>query len=59
LGFHVHNDASQLAIREILAHNPRGKINQLVMYSLKLLNFVEKNYTTIEIEVLVMVYALH
>jgi hypothetical protein len=29
------------------------------MYSSSLVNFVEKNYTTIEIEALTMVYALH
>jgi hypothetical protein len=29
------------------------------MYSLKLLNFVKKNYNTIETESLAMVYALH
>jgi hypothetical protein len=29
------------------------------MYSLKLLNYVEGNYNSIEIEALTMVYALH
>ncbi len=42
-----------------MAQNPIGKIDQLVMYSSKLLNFAERNYTTTEREDLVMVYALH
>jgi hypothetical protein len=44
LEFHVHIDAFQLIVAVILAQNPIGKIDQLVMYSLKLLNFVERNY---------------
>jgi len=42
-----------------LAPNPTSKIYQLVMYSWRLLNSVEKKYITIEKEALVMVYALH
>jgi hypothetical protein len=41
-----------------LAQNPTGKIDQLAMYSSRLLNFVERNYTTIERMALAMVYAL-
>jgi hypothetical protein len=52
-------DASQLAIRAILAENPIGKIDQPIMYSSRLLNFVKRNYTKIERKVLAMVYALH
>jgi hypothetical protein len=48
LEFHIHTYASQIAARAILAQNPIGKIDQLIMYSLRLLNYVEKNYTTIE-----------
>jgi hypothetical protein len=36
LEFHVHTIAFQLAVRAILAQNPIGKINQLVMYSSRL-----------------------
>jgi hypothetical protein len=42
LEFHVHTDASQLPIGAILTQNPTCKIDQLVMYSLKLFNFVER-----------------
>jgi hypothetical protein len=48
LEFHVHIDASQLTIGAILALNPTSKVDQHVMYSSKLLNYVERNYTTIE-----------
>jgi hypothetical protein len=42
-----------------LAHNPIGKINQLVIYSSRLLNFAERNYIITKREDLAMVYALH
>jgi hypothetical protein len=42
LEFHVHTYASQLAIGAILAWNPTSKIDQFVMYSLRLLNSDEK-----------------
>ncbi len=42
-----------------MAQNPTGKIDQHVMHSSKLLNFVDKNYTITHIEALVMAYALH
>jgi hypothetical protein len=48
LEFHVHIDAFQLIVGVILAHNPIGKIYQLVMYSLKLLNSAKNNYITRE-----------
>ncbi len=57
--FHVHIDASQLAIGAILAHNPVGKIYQPVMYSSKFHNSAKRNYTIIEWKALAMVYALH
>ncbi len=46
--FHVHTDASKLAIRTIFAQHPIGKFDQLVMYAFKLLNSVERNYITTE-----------
>jgi hypothetical protein len=45
LEFHVHTYASQLIIEAILAQNLIGKIDQLVMYSSRVFNFVEGNYT--------------
>jgi hypothetical protein len=58
LEFHIHTNASHLAIWAILTHNPISKFDQLVMYTSKLLNWIERNYITINIEALVMVYAL-
>jgi len=43
----------------MLAHNPIGKYDQPIVYASRLLNKIEHNYTTIEIEALIMVYALH
>ncbi len=48
-----------LAIGVMLAHNPIGKYDQLIIYASKLLNKTKHNYTTIEKVTLVMVYALH
>jgi hypothetical protein len=42
----------------ILAHNLIGKIDQPVMYSSRLLNYVDRNYTTTYREALAIVYAL-
>jgi hypothetical protein len=42
-----------------LAQNPTNKINQLVMYSSRLFNSIEGNYTTTKREALTIVYALH
>ncbi len=57
--FHVHTYASQLVIGVISTQNPIGQIDQLVMYSLRLSNFVERNYTIMERKALAMVNALH
>ncbi len=43
----------------MLAHNPIGKYDQLIVYASRLLNKSEHNYTTIEREALTMVYVLH
>jgi hypothetical protein len=59
LEFHVHTDASQLVVGAILAQNPTSKIDQHVMYSSRLFNFVEKNYTITKKEALALIYALH
>jgi hypothetical protein len=59
LEFHIHTDASNLIINVMLAQNPSRKCNQLIVYEFQLLKNVEKNYTTIEREVLAMVYAFH
>ena len=43
----------------MLAQNPTDKIDQLIAYASRLLSKAEKNYTTIEKEVLAMVYAVN
>jgi hypothetical protein len=58
LKFHVHTNASQLVVGALLAQNPIGKINQPIIYSSRLFNFIEKNYTATKKEALAMVYAL-
>jgi hypothetical protein len=52
-------DASNLAVGAMLAQNPMSKCNQPIAYASQNLNNVEKNYITMEHEVLAMVYALH
>jgi hypothetical protein len=43
----------------IFAQNPTCKFDKLVMYSPRLLNSIEINYTTILRKALAMFYALH
>jgi hypothetical protein len=57
--FHVHIDASLLTVGAMLSQNLIGKSDQPIVYAYKLLNRVEHNYSTIEREVLTMVFALH
>ena len=59
LEFHVHTDASDIAVGAMLAQNPTGKIDQPIAYSSRLLSKAEKNYTTTKKEALVMVYAVN
>jgi hypothetical protein len=56
--FHVHVDASSIALGDVLAHPREGSIDHpIYFYRIKLYD-VECNYNTIEREVLAMVYAL-
>jgi hypothetical protein len=57
--FHIHTNVSNLAVGAMLAQNPTEKCDQLITYASRLLNNVEKNYTTIKRETLTMVYVLH
>jgi hypothetical protein len=59
IGVHVHTNASLLVVGVMLAQNLIGKYDQCIVYASRLLNKTEQNYTTIEIEALKMVYALH
>lgn len=59
LEFHVHIDASNIAVGVMLAQNPIGKCDQPISYASRLLNSAEKKYSTREREALAMVYALN
>ncbi len=56
--FHVHTDASNLAIGAILAQNLEGNYDHPITYASRLLNSKKQNYTT-KRKVLAMVYTLH
>jgi hypothetical protein len=53
---HVPVDASGIVLGAILAQPKEGKLDHLVCFSNKKLSKVERSYTTIEKETLVMVY---
>ncbi len=57
--FHVHIDASLLAVGAMLSQNVIVKNDQLVVFVFKLLNIVEQNYSTTKIKALAMVFVLH
>ena len=59
LEFHVHTNASDIAVGAMLAQNPTGKTDQPIAYASRLLSKAEKNYTTTKKEALVMVYAVN
>ena len=59
LEFHLHTDASNIAVGAMLAQNPTGKTDQPIAYASRLLSKAEKNYTTTEKEALAMVYAVN
>ncbi len=59
LKFHVHTNASLLAIGAMLAQNPTGKYDQPIVHAFGLLNKTKQIYTTTQKETLTMVYALH
>ena len=56
--FHVHIDASNVAIGYILAQPSEHNMDFHVSYASRQLNSAEKNYTTIEQEGLGMIYAV-
>ena len=59
LEFHIHTDASDIAVGAMLAQNPTGKTYQPIAYTSRLLSKAEKNYTTTEKEALAMAYAVN
>ena len=56
--FHVHVDASSIALGIILAQPGDGGIDHPIAFARKKLSSVERNYTTTKREGLAMVYAL-
>ena len=56
--FHVHIDASSIALGFILAQPGEGDLDHPITYASRKLSFAKLNYTTTEREGLVMVYAL-
>ncbi len=59
LEFRVHTHASLLEVHAMLVLNLTGKYDQLIVYASRLFNKAKQNYTTIEREASIMVYALH
>jgi hypothetical protein len=55
--FHVHVDASSIALKVVLAQPGIGDIDHPLSFASKKLSIAEINYTTIEREGLAMVYA--
>ena len=56
--FHVHVDASSIALSIVLAQSGEGNIAHPIYFASRKLSTAEKNYTTTEREGLAMVYAL-
>jgi hypothetical protein len=57
--FHVHVDASSIALGVVLAQLGAGDIDHLLAFASRKLSTTEINYTTTEREGLAMVYALY
>jgi len=56
--FHVHVDASSIALSALLAQEGEGYIDHPMDFSSRNLSTIEKNYTTTKMEGIAMVYAL-
>ena len=56
--FHVHVNASSIALGIVLAQSGEGNIDHPISFESRKLSTAEKNYTTTEREGLAMVYAL-
>ena len=56
--FHVHVDASYIALCIVLAQLGEGEIDHPIAYASQKLSSTEKNYLTTEREGLAMVYSL-
>lgn len=56
--FHIHTDASNIAVGAMLAQNPTKKCNQPILYASQVTNLIRRNYTTTVREALATVFAL-
>jgi hypothetical protein len=56
--FHVHVDASSIALGDVLAHPGEGDIYHSLAFARRKLSIADINYTTTKREELAMVYAL-
>ena len=56
--FHVHVDASCIALGAVLTQDGRGEMDHPMVLASKRLSKADKNYSTTEREGLAMVYAL-
>jgi hypothetical protein len=56
--FHVHVDASSIALGEVLAQPGEGDIDHPIHFASRKLSESEQNYNTTKMEGLAMVYAL-
>ena len=56
--FHVHVDASSIALGVIFPQPSEGGIDHPIAFASRKLSSIERNYTTTEREGLAMVYAL-
>lgn len=57
--FHIHIDVSLLFAGVMLTYNLTRKHDQPIIYASRLLNSANRNYSTIEGEAIVTVFALH
>jgi hypothetical protein len=57
--FQVHINTLNLVVKATFAHNLIGKCNQLIAYTSRLVNKIERNYTMTKREAFAMVYAIH
>jgi hypothetical protein len=58
LEFHVHINALNFALGAMLNQNPDKTIDKPIYYVSRMMNNVEKNYTTSEKEALAMIYVV-
>lgn len=56
--FHIHKDASNIAVDVMIAQYINGKHDQPVAYSSRLFNEAERKYSTTMQEALAMIYAV-